>query len=508
MPPLPSVDQPLWAVLAHQAQVRPDAVAVHFEGRTFTYARLARRVARASARLVHDWGVAAGDRVAYLGFNHVDALTLLFALSRAGAVWVPLNMRLAPAEWQGILADCAPVCVVAGPGWEAQTQALGEQLQRPVHPLDRLISTPVPGEAPAQGQLDDPVLLVYTSGTTGLPKAAVHTQRNLMQNMALAVVAQNISAMDVIASVLPVFHVGGLCIQTLPALYAGAAVVLEARFDAERFWVLLREYQPTLSLHVPATLHALVKHPAWTQAPLGSLRAIWAGSSVLSPDLLAPFHARGIPVCNVYGATETGPVSVVLGPEDAMAFAGSSGWPVPGVEVRLAALPGEGPEIGELWVRGPNVVKRYWPDRPAVDAEGWFHTGDLARRSPRGDYTVIGRVKDMVISGGENIYPAEVERVLSQHPDVLECVALGLPDAQWGEVLTAVCVPRTGAHLDADQLDAWMGHHLARYKCPRHYVWVEGLPKTALGKVQRQVLRERLPTQSLQTPARQRRKAS
>lgn len=508
MIPLPSVDLPLWALLDHQARVRPDAVAVHFEGRAFTYARLARRVARASARLAHEWGVSAGDRVAYLGFNHVDALSLLFALSRLGAVWVPLNMRLAPAEWLGILTDSLPVCIVAGPGWASQAQELGEQTRRPVHALDTLIAHHAPGEAPQWSRQDTPVLLVYTSGTTGLPKAAVHTQRNLMQNMAISLVVHQMHAMDVIASVLPLFHVGGLCIQTLPALYAGATVVLEPRFDADRFWTVMREHRPTLTLQVPATLQALVHHAAWAQAPLESLRAVWAGSSVLAPEVLAPFHARGIPVCNVYGATETGPVSLALGPEQAMDLAGSSGWPVPGVEVRLAPVSDDEPGVGELWVRGPNVVARYWPDRPAVDADGWFHTGDLARRSPHGDYTVIGRLKDMVISGGENIYPAEVERVLVQYPDVLECVAVGLPDAQWGEVLTAVCVPRPGACLDADQLDAWLATHLARYKCPRHYAWVGSLPKTALGKVQRQVLRETLATQPLRTPTRQRRKAS
>lgn len=508
MTSLPSVDGPLWALLEHQARVRPDAVAVHFEGRAFSYGRLARRVARACARLAHEWGICAGDRVAYLGFNHVDALTLLFALSRLGALWVPLNTRLALAEWQGILDDCAPVCLVAGPDWEVQAQQLGAQGRVPVHALDALIATHAPGAVAHQGTAADPALLVYTSGTTGLPKGAVHTQSNLMHNMALAVVAQEMRATDTIASVLPLFHVGGLCIQTLPALYVGATVVLAPRFDADRFWTLLREHRPTLTLQVPATLQALVNHPAWPQAPLGSLRAVWAGSSVLAPQLLAPFFARGTPVCNVYGATETGPVSIALGAAHAEALAGASGWPVSGVEVHLAPVGDSGSDVGELWVRGPNVVACYWPDRPAVDAEGWFHTGDLARRSPRGDFTVIGRVKDMVISGGENIYPAEVERVLAQAPGVQECVVLGVPDPRWGEVLTAVCVPQPGVRLEAEQLDVWLTARLARYKCPRHYAWTDSLPKTALGKVQRQVLRDSLASWPLWAPPRQRRNAS
>ena len=488
-------------VLLQHARSRPQALAMRVEGRDVSYGKLARRTARAAARLWHEWGVRPGDRVAWLGLNHPDQITLLFALARIGALFVPLNFRLASAEWQAVLADCTPRCVLHDAAWAQAAIALAHAADLPAHAIDTLIATPSPGDAPVHATPESPALLVYTSGTTGRPKGAVHTQANLLANMVAASEAQALTAADRVLTVLPLFHVGGLCIQTLPALYVGAAVLLHARFDPGATLASLAQERPTLTLQVPATMKALIEHPVWPATDLSSLRAVWAGSSTLPAALVDAFLSRGVPLCNVYGATETGPFSIALPPAHAASHAGSCGWPARGVEVRLAdARDG----VGELWLRAPNVVRHYWPDLPATDPEGWFHSGDLARQAADGSYTVVGRAKDMVISGGENIYPAEIEHLLASHPLVADCAVLGLPDAQWGEKLVAVVVLKhqngtIPASNGQETLSNWesvlsefLGGRIARYKLPRRWVCVDALPRTALGKVQKAVLARQL----------------
>jgi fatty-acyl-CoA synthase len=485
-------------ILLRQARERPDALALRMVSSdaagefAFTYAQWAPRSARAAAQLWHDWGIRSGDRVAYLGLNHPDQLTLLFALSQLGAVLVPLNFRLAPPEWDAVLADCAPRAVLHDAAWREATVALAGRNGIAAHSLDALVQEPAyepRSEAPSRAAPQAPALLVYTSGTTGRPKGAVHTQANLIANMAIAQEVQGLTARDAVATVLPLFHVGGLCIQTLPALYAGATVLLHPRFDAAATLACIARDRPSLTLQVPATMKALIEHPDWQRTDLSCLRAVWAGSSPLPAPLVQAIQARGVPVCNVYGATETGPFSIALPPTEAIGHMGSCGWPAPGVQARLDGVK-DG--VGEVLLRAPNVVQRYWPDQPATDDEGWFRTGDLATQAADGSYRIVGRAKDMIISGGENIYPAEIEGLLAEHPAVAECAVVGLPDAAWGEVVVAAVVWRPGAAPAEGTLQEFLSGRLARYKLPRRIVAVESLPKTALGKVQKPVLRQAL----------------
>ena len=285
---------------------------------------------------------------------------------------------------------------------------------------------------------------------------------------------------DKVPTVLPLFHVGGLCIQTLPALFRGAQVLLHARFSPDATLDAIERDRPALTLQVPATMKALIEHPRWPAANQTSQRAEKANTSIIPAPRVEAFHRRGVAVCNVYGSTETGPFSIALPPARAMSKVGSCGWPAPGVEARLVD--------GEVQVRGPNVVARYWPDEAACDSEGWFHTGDLARQDDDGTFTIVGRAKELVISGGENIHPAEIEAALASHDAVLECAAFGVPDAQWGEVVGIAVVARPGTELREDELRAFLAARIARYKIPVRWMFVDALPKTALGKVQRGVL--------------------
>jgi fatty-acyl-CoA synthase len=479
----------LWPVLSSQAEQRGASAALRFEGQCTSYAQLATQ-AQAMAAALQTSGVQRGDRVAWLGLNHPLQIALLFACAGVGAIAMPLNYRLATPELERILRDGQPALLVHDSVWQEAAQNLGKSCTIPLQDLQALLEEGLK-LSPAnmeQGQADDGALLVYTSGTTGLPKGAVHTQRNLCTNMAIAGKNTAVSATDLIASMLPLFHVGGLCIQTLPALMAGACVNLHARFDAGAALQSFAQDKPTLTLQVPATMRALIEHPDWASTDLSSLRAVWAGSSVLPANLIEAFHARGIPVCNVYGSTETGPFSIALGSAQAFSHVGSCGWPASDdVHVKLESA-SQG--VGEICIRAPNVAMCYWPDLPLKDAEGWFHTGDLARQDADGSYWVVGRAKDMLISGGENIYPAEIENLLAAQSGVLECAVIGLPDAKWGEVVAACVVLAPGADsaLMQEQLSQALSSQLARYKLPRQWYFLPSLPKTALGKVQKSQL--------------------
>lgn len=478
-----------------------DTAAPSTAWRALSFATLAERADALAHHLRERHGLGRGDRVAWLGFNHPAQLALLFALARMGALLVPLNYRLSPAEWADVLHDCTPTLLVHDTAFSAAAITLGQTLRGQLTTVAvTAFDTLPPGpsgtthERADDASADDPVLLVYTSGTTGRPKGAVHTQRNLLANMAIAAQVQALDAHDTVLTVLPLFHVGGLAIQTLPALSRGAHVLLMTRFDAGATLASIATDRPTLTLQVPATLQALTAHTEWPRADLTSLRAVWAGSSLLPPEPLRAFMERGVPVCNVYGSTETGPFSIALPPAHAASHLGSCGWAAPGVDIRLVDPTGQTVPpgaVGEVCVRAPNVVAHYWPQQPALDADGFFHTGDLARQASDGSYTVVGRAKDMIISGGENIYPAEIENLLAQHPSVAECAVVGQPDARWGEAAVAVVVLReanSGPGWEAP-LQTWLNGRLARYKWPRRWLQVDTLPRTALGKVQKAALK-------------------
>lgn len=475
---------------------RPDEVALRFEGRAVPYGDLARAVRRAAAALAAR-GVGRGDRVAFLGANHPAQLVALFALMRLGAAQVPLNWRLAPPELAALLADCAPRLLLATPEWLDAARALGA----PCEAADATTALDADGGAAteAAGAPGDDALVVYTSGTTGRPKGAALTQAALAANAANAVATFALDERDHVLTVLPLFHVGGLNIQTLPALSVGAAVTLHGRFDAAAWFDAVERERPTLSLLVPAVMRALVSHPRWPRADLASLRAVGAGSSDVPPDLIAAFHARGVPVQQVYGCTETAPVAVAQTRGEALAAPGSLGRPAPLCEVRVVdpatGAPLAAGATGEIVVRGPNVMRGYLGDEDGATRDaflpgtGWFRTGDAGRVDAAGRFWFADRLKHLIVSGGENVAPAEVERVLAGAPGVAEGAVCAAPDPRWGEVPVAVVVPSDPAAFDAARVLAHFEGRLARYKHPRRVVVVGALPRTALGKVEVAALR-------------------
>ncbi len=405
-------------------------------------------------------------------------LALLIAAARLGAVLVPLNWRLAAAEHAAILRDCAPRLLYCDAAFEPQALALDV-------PLGDWRDKGAPS---LEGSDEDDLLIVYTSGTTGTPKGAVLQQRAILWNGYNSIHAHDLRQDDHVLTALPLFHVGGLNNQTLPALLAGARVSLQPRFEPGAWLRDVAALRPTLSLLVPATIAAVIGHQDWTKTDLSSLRLLNTGSMVVPESLIGAFHARGIPVGQIYGSTETAPIATVLLREDAMRKPGSVGKSAMHCEVKLVE--------GEIWVRGPNVMRGYWNDPAATAAaltpEGWFRTGDLARVDDEGYYWIMGRSKDLIISGGENVYPAELENVLADCPQIAESAVLGVEDAKWGEAACAVVVRKPGAKLDEASVLALFEDRLARFKHPRRIVFVEQLPKNALGKVQKNELRKLL----------------
>jgi fatty-acyl-CoA synthase len=377
----------------------------------------------------------------------------------------------------------------------------------PCFQLESLIASSSPKNLALPVVNDDAdVLLVYTSGTTGLPKGAVHTQAGLLANAQASHEAHEFNATDIVLSTLPMFHVGGLCIQTLPALLAGVSVHLHPRFDASAWLHAVSSAEvakrPTLSLLVPATMRAVLENAQWPDADLKSLRGIMAGSSSLPQTYLEKFHDRGVPVGQIYGTTETGPVSVILKFRDAVQRIGFAGWPHAKLELQLIDSAGREVKqgaIGEVRVRGTNLMRGYWcaVSQAATEGlnDGWFHTGDMGYLDVQGCLQIVGRNKDMIISGGENIYPAEIENALAAFPGLLECAVVGLPDERWGEVPVLVLVRTStaaGHNLSEAAVKSHLETQIARFKLPRRVVFLDELPKSVLGKVQKSILQKQM----------------
>ena len=488
--------------IERHAAFTPAKVAVHFEDLSLSYADLAERARRLAAGLHGELAIRRGDRVAWLGLNHPDCLVLLFACARLGALLVPLNWRLAPAEHRAILADAGPKALFC-------QAALRGQIEE-VRPACRLIASDFTGggwsalddllqaDASAEaleGSPEDAALIVYTSGTTGQPKGAVLTQDALLWNAVNSAHMHDLTSADHVLTVLPLFHVGGLNIQTLPALHAGAIVTLHRRFEPGATLEAIALWRPTLTVLVPATMRAMIDHPAWPQADLTSLRLVTTGSQIVPLELIEGFHARGVAVAQVYGTTETAPIAVYQRREDARRSPGSTGKPALHCDLRIVGeVGGEVPdgERGEVLIRGPNVMRHYWRDPEATAAalrDRWFHTGDIGHLDQQGDLWIDARKDDLIKSGGERIYPAETEDLLRAVPGVAEVAIVGRRDRRWGEVPVAVVVPAGPERPTLAALVAALEGRIARFKHPRAVVLVDALPRSALGKVLRHELR-------------------
>ena len=469
--------------ISDAAKRHPEKTALEFEGTRLSYSALDAQVtARAKDLLARNVGQ--GDRIAWYGLNAPEVFVLLFAAARIGAMLVPLNWRLAEEEVAAIVKSADPKVLFYDDTFKDAAHRLsGVSLA----PSDAFCCASDEGESAEGAPTEDAaLLLVYTSGSTGAPKGVVLTQSALVANAKMSIEAHAMTASDVVLNVLPLFHVGGLNILPTPAFSLGATVLLHRSFDPSR--ALSDLSRSTLAITVPTVLQALMEQPDWATADLSALRAISVGSTDVPRAQIDALHRRDIPAVQIYGATETCPLAIYQTTATAIDTAGSIGRAGCACDIRLVGPDGQDvPDgtPGEIWVRGDNTLRGYWRDAEETARalqDGWFRTGDVASRDASGLYWFADRIKHVIISGGENIYPAEVERVLRTHPGIREVAVVGQPDPTWGETPVAVVVARD-ANLTGDQVLASLKGRLARYKHPRRVVFLDALPRNAMGKV-------------------------
>lgn len=488
--------------LSDSARTFPDRVAVDDRGVQTTYAGLERRVGRLVQRLT-DAGYRPGDRIATLTGNSVDHVVVLFACARLGLALVPLSWRLAAAEVADQLAIADPHLVILEAEYAPiAQQALGMLPEPPPSTGFAALETGVPARThrepagPARDVRDeDPLLILFTSGSTGRPKAAVLTHATCFwTNLSLSRTVP-LTRDDVVLALMPQYHAGGWNVQPLLAWWVGATVVLERTFDPRRILELIRTRRVTAMMGVPTHYHVLATYRGFATTDLSSLRTAMVGGAPATAPLLRTWHGRGVRLTQGYGLTEAGPNVLCLMPEDAFDHVGSAGRPYHHVEVALAdpttgALV-EGAATGELLVRGPGLFSGYFRDPEAsrlVMVDGWLRTGDLVTRDADGYHTVLDRLDDVYITGGENVSPAEIEKVLLRHADVDSAAVVGIPDERWGEVGVAFVVRRTGALVDVAELRAHCRQLLAAFKVPVRFELVDDLPYGPSDKLSRRTL--------------------
>lgn len=501
-----------WAT--RKARTQGSKPAITAGGRTWTFAEVDADTTHIAGAL-RARGVAKGDRIAFMGLNSYEFLAVLFATAKLGAVFVPLNTRLAPPEVDYILGDCLPKfffwdttfagvvkaldikakgieALPVGPGHASLTlrelrEAAGTQTQ----PLDEEVT------------LDDLFMIQYTSGTSGHPKGVMITHGNITWNTMNCIIDSNITTEAVALVMAPMFHSGSLNMVVLPTFIKGGHSLVEARFDSGRALELIETERVTYFFGVASMYVELMQHPAWAGTDLSSLEQLSTGGQGMPEAMLRRLESRGLRVANGYGLTEASPGLTYLGVSGAFEKLGSVGGSHFFCDVKVVGEDGKvvpPGQTGEVIASGPNVTVGYFRNEQATvaafTADGWLRTGDVGRFDDDGYLTIVDRVKDMIISGGENIYPAEVEQAIYAHPSVAEVVVVGVPDARWGEVGHAVVTVSPGTTLTESDLLDFLGTRIARYKMPKSIQIVSELPHTASGKILKRQVREMLASRS------------
>ncbi|MFC6706696.1 acyl-CoA synthetase [Flexivirga alba] len=495
-------DQGLGSWTQRRARMTPGKTALVQDGHRVTY----RQLQLTSTRLAHGLrsrGVAPGDRVAFLGLNSIELVAAMFATASLGAVFVPLNTRLAPPELSYVLANSEPTIVLA------EDSLTTDLISRMIDELSipTVIFTRAAGaglatlEADGETPIDDPIshddlfMIQYTSGTSGRPKGVQLTHGNIIWNVMNLMVDIDLGSEEVALVTAPLFHTAALNQLLFPTILKGGTALVEARFNPNRAIDLIESEGVTLLFGVTSMYLALSDAERFATADLSTLRTALSGGAPIPEALLHVWLDRGLMIVQGYGLTEASPGSTMLRAADGIRKLGSAGTACFFTDVRV--VDGDGKSVagepGEVQVSGPNVTPGYWRDPSSTERAftgGWLHTGDLATTDDEGYLRIDGRLKDMYISGGENVYPAEIESALHEHPDVAEAAVIGIPDARWGEVGRAFVVATPGSSLDEQAIIAHLEGRLARYKLPKSVVFLTELPHNASGKLMKSTLRE------------------
>jgi fatty-acyl-CoA synthase len=476
---------------ARRAAISPRRTALIFADRRTTYAELHMRTTRLAGAL-HGAGVRRGDRVAYLGPNHPAFVETMFAAYVLGAVFVPLNFRLTGPELDYQLRHSGAAALIVAPGMP--DVSAGTTVPLAAYEEFLAVGGPAPADVPVS--MDEVACILYTSGTTGNPKGATLTHANIVWNCYNLLVGVDVISDDVALISAPLFHVAALNQCLLPALLKGGTSVIMPSWDVDGCFDLIARHGVSWMFGVSTMFAALTHSPRWDTADLSSVRVLLTGGAAVPEALIRRYQQRGLAFCQGYGMTETAPGATFLEARESREHLGSAGPPVFFADVRCvrpdlsSTEPGE---PGEVLIRGPNVTPGYWNDPPATAAAfvdgAWFRSGDVATVDAEGHFRIVDRTKDMYISGGENVYPAEVEAVIFEHPAVAEAAVIGVPDERWGEVGRAFVVPAPGRRLAPGDVPAFLEGRLAHYKIPVYVDVVADLPRTGSNKIRKGPLR-------------------
>ena len=490
-------------IIGERSRLSPDRLAVVdvATGARLSYREMDRRASACARAWLYGLGLKPGDRMGILSGNRLEFLDAFFAAAKSGVILVPLGTRLTAAELAVIVSDCNLSALMYGAEHAGTVRELTAEAD-----VGRLVALDGEGEdltwktvlasigegeyVPPLCRPDDPYCLLYTSGTTGRPKGVITPHRMVAWNAYNTVACWQLSEDDVSPIFTPLYHAGGLGAFLMPILLAGGTIVLHREFDSSEVWRVIEEERCTVVLGVPTIWKMLADAPEFQTAELGGVRWFISGGAPMPRHLVGIYRERGIVMRQGYGLTEVGVNCFAMSNDEAWDKAGSIGRPLMFTEARVVDEGGQvlpANEVGELCFRGPHVSAGYWnnPEATAdsVDKEGWFHTGDMARRDEDGFFYIAGRAKDMFISGGVNVYPAEIENVLLQHASLADASVIGVPHATWGEVGVAFVVAAEGAEVTAADLGQFVGDRLARYKIPKEFRIVDVLPRTPYGKV-------------------------
>jgi len=473
-------------LLSERARVTPGRLAlVSVEtGERITYGELDARAERAAATL--RTVVEPGERFGLLAYNCVEFIELFFAAGKAGAIVVPLSTRATAHELEHIVRDCGMRALFFGDEFESIAEQLPVARYRVTH---RLAAPAAPSEAPAASDAEGTYCLLYTSGTTGKPKGVMIPKRQLYWNGYNTAVNWSLREDDISPIFTPLYHAGGIAAFLIPIFCAGGTMILHKSFDVTQVWRTIEQEHCTVVLGVPTIWKLLMDAPEFASADLTHVRWFISGGAPLPQYLIDAYQKRGVVFKQGYGMTEVGVNCFTMTVEDSFRKPGSIGRPMLFTEVKLMDMDGD---VGEMWIRGPHVSNGYWNNPEATRAtyteDGWLRTGDLARRDDEGFFSIAGRRKEMFISGGVNVYPAEIEAELVSHPAVSDAAVVPMHDETWGEVGVAFIV---GTAAESELAD-YLAGRLSKYKLPKRFVFVEALPRTPYGKVVKEELRKRL----------------
>ncbi|MGP4108080.1 class I adenylate-forming enzyme family protein [Virgibacillus sp. L01] len=465
---------------------------------SWTYKQLNERAERLAQYLIEN-DIQKGDRIALLAPNHISYFDFVFACMKIGTVFVPLNWRLSTDELSYVIRDCSPKLMGIDP--QFQDNIINPEIDSMLIDID---NNNYINRLPTSGALSkayepaetDALAMIYTGGTTGKPKGAVLSHRSILWNAMNTIISWNLTSEDITLTCLPMFHTGGLNVLSLPLMLVGGRVVISPEFEASTAVNDLITYECTIVLCVPTMYHMMIRTKEFQQESFPDMKVFLSGGAPCPYKIYKAFHKKGIPFKEGYGLTEAGPNNFYIDPEDTERKVGSVGKPMLFNDIKIISENGDkahGCDVGELLIRGYHSFEYYWNKQEQTERtiiDGWVYTGDLARQDEEGYVYIVGRKKDMIITGGENVYPLEIEHWIETNETVSEAAVLGLPDEKWGEIVVAFVVPTE--KITETELKVYCENKLTKYKVPKKFVLLDELPKTHVGKINKAELKDKV----------------